>query len=125
MASSIAKEWDTSTVLFPRRGSVASSRRKRAGWRSRSEALGSARADIREVDERTRPKARRAVSLVLQYGLARTSPTGMSSRLSALPIVRAWRRPSALKLRCRVQSRRSRVSSDIEKSVAAWRNTRT
>jgi hypothetical protein len=80
------------------------------------------------VDERKRPNARRAVSLVRQYGLANTCPIGMPSRLSTLPIARDWRRPAALRLRCRVQSRSwrtSRVSSAIEKSVAAWRNAST
>jgi hypothetical protein len=60
--------------------------------------------------------------------LATTSPTGIRSRLSALPIARDWRRPSAFTLRCRAQSRRSRgsrVSSVIEKSVAAWRKRST
>jgi hypothetical protein len=65
------------------------------------------------------------VSRVRQKGLASTRPTGISSRLNARPMARAWRRPAAFRLRWREQSRRFPVMSVAVRSVAAWRSATT
>ena len=49
-------------------------------------------------------RSARPVSRVRQYGLARTSPTGIPSARMAAPIARASARPSSVRLRCFAQS---------------------
>jgi hypothetical protein len=94
---------------------------KPAGLPRAGALVGKKSADSRELDARTRPKARRAVSRVRQNGLASTGRTGIPSRRKARPISRAWRRPLASRLRCREQSLGSPVMSVAEASVAACR----